>query len=87
MKAFRDPKGSVAASDAYFPIADGLEARDAGRPKEGPNHLRRYFSEGEERFPEVLLGARTAKSILQGRSKIRLLIPSEKSQPGGTSLP
>jgi len=68
-------------------IADGLEVRDAGRPKEGPNHLRLYFSEGEERFPEVLLGARTAKSILQGRSKIRLLIPSEKSQPGGTSLP
>jgi len=25
MKAFRDPKGSVAASDAFFPFPDGVE--------------------------------------------------------------
>lgn len=66
-------------------IADGLEAKASGPKGEGPNPLRLYFAEGEERFPEILLGARTAKSIFQGRSKIRLLIPSEKNQPAGTS--
>lgn len=64
-------------------IADGLERKDSAWMGEGVNSLRLYFAEGEERFPEVLLGARTAKSILQGRSKIRLLVPSERGQPVG----
>ena len=39
--------------------------------------LRLFFAEGEERFPEILLGVQTAQSILEDRLKIRIFAPSE----------
>ena len=38
--------------------------------------LRLFLAEGEEQFAEILLGVRTAQSILEERLKIRIFAPS-----------
>jgi hypothetical protein len=66
-------------------IADHIDAQTTPSSEEWAEHLRLFFAEGEERFPEILLGAKTAKSILQGRRKIRIFVPTEnapKALPG-----
>ncbi|MGD0918753.1 MAG: M17 family peptidase N-terminal domain-containing protein [Thermodesulfobacteriota bacterium] len=45
---------------------------------EGIEDLRLFFAEGEECFPEILLGAQTAKTILEEHLKIRIFTPSEE---------
>ncbi len=44
-----------------------------------------FFAEGEDRFPEILLGLQTAQAILKDRLNIRILIPSRKSTETSSS--
>ena len=60
-------------------IADCLDSGGYSFDKEWSQNIRLFFAEGEERFPEILLGVKTAKSILQGRRKIRIFVPTEKA--------
>ena len=60
-------------------IADCLDLGEYSFDEGWSNNLRFFFAEGEEKFPEILLGIKTAKSILQGRRKIRIFIPTEKT--------
>ena len=60
-------------------IADCLDSGEYSFDEGWSNNLRFFFAEGEEKFPEILLGIKTAKSILQGRRKIRIFIPTEKT--------
>jgi hypothetical protein len=41
--------------------------------------LRLFFAEGDERFPEILWGVKTAQSILEERLNIRIFTPSENA--------
>jgi hypothetical protein len=43
--------------------------------------LRICFAEGEEKFPEVLMGVQTAGAMLQPRVEMRLFIPSKDRIP------
>ena len=58
-------------------IADCLDPTRNLMDGEWIKGLRLFFAEGEERFPEILLGVQTAKSILEDRLHIRIFIPSE----------
>ena len=60
-------------------IADCVDRNQSSSHKEWIDGLRLFFAEGEERFPEILLGVQTAKSILENRLKIRIFAPSEKN--------
>jgi len=60
-------------------IADCLDSEERSFNEEWVNNLRFFFAEGEERFPEILLGIKTAKSILQGRRRVRIFVPAEKA--------
>jgi len=57
-------------------IADCLDLDQYLFNKEWIKTLRLFFAEGEERFPEILLGVQTAQSILEDRLKIRIFAPS-----------
>jgi hypothetical protein len=59
-------------------IADCLDLDRYPSNEEWFKGLRLFFAEGEERFSEILLGVQTAKSILEGRLKIRIFAPSEE---------
>ena len=59
-------------------IADCLDLEQYSFNQEWIKGLRLFFAEGEERFPEILLGVQTAQSILENRLKIRIFTPSEK---------
>ena len=59
-------------------IADCLDSHRYPSNEECIRGLRLFFAEGEERFPEVLLGVQTAKSILEDRIPIRIFTPSEE---------
>jgi hypothetical protein len=59
-------------------IADCLDLDRYPSNEEWLKGLRLFFAEGEERFSEILLGVQTAKSILEGRLKIRIFAPSEE---------
>jgi len=43
------------------------------------DNLRLFFAEGAEPFSELLLGVKTAKSILEERFNIRIFIPTEET--------
>ena len=58
-------------------IADCLDLDQYSFNQEWIKSLRLFFAEGEERFPEILLGVQTAQSILEDRLKIRIFAPSE----------
>jgi len=58
-------------------IADCLDLDQYSFNQEWIRGLRLFFTEGEERFPEILLGVQTAQSILEDRLKIRIFAPSE----------
>ncbi len=58
-------------------IADCLDLDKYSFNQEWIRGLRLFFAEGEERFPEILLGVQTAQSILEDRLKIRIFAPSE----------
>jgi len=60
-------------------ISDCLDSGEYPFDEEWSSNLRLFFAEGGERFPEILLGVKTAKSILKGRRKIRIFVPSEKA--------
>jgi hypothetical protein len=60
-------------------IADCLDLDQYLFYKEWIKTLRLFFAEGEERFPEILLGVQTAQSILEDRLKIRIFAPSEQT--------
>jgi len=60
-------------------IADCLDSEERSFNEEWVNNLRFFFAEGEERFPEILLGIKTAKSILQGRRRVRIFVPAERA--------
>jgi len=60
-------------------IADCLDSGAYSFNEEWVSNLRLFFAEGEEKFPEILLGIKTAKSILQGRRKLRIFVPTEKA--------
>jgi hypothetical protein len=57
-------------------IADCLDLGQYSFNQEWIKSLRLFFAEGEERFPEILLGVQTAQSILEDRLKIRIFAPS-----------
>lgn len=57
-------------------IADCLDLDQYSFNQEWIRGLRLFFAEGEERFPEILLGVQTAQSILEDRLKIRIFAPS-----------
>lgn len=59
-------------------IADCLDLSQYSLHEEWIEGLRLFFAEGEERFPEVLLGVQTAQSILEDRLNIRIFAPSER---------
>jgi hypothetical protein len=65
-------------------IADCLDLGQYRFDEEWVKGLRLFFAEGEERFPEILLGVQTAKSILEDRLPIRIFTPSEET-PGRNS--
>jgi hypothetical protein len=56
-------------------IADCLDLNQYAFNQEWIKGLRLFFAEGEERFPEMLLGIQTAQSILGDRLKIRIFTP------------
>jgi hypothetical protein len=58
-------------------IADCLDLGRYSFDEEWIKGLRLFFAEGEERFPEILLGVQTAQSILGDRIKIRIFTSSE----------
>jgi len=60
-------------------IVDCLDSNRYPSNEEWIEGLRLFFAEGEERFPEILLGVQTAKSILEDRLKIRIFTPSEEN--------
>ncbi len=60
-------------------IAEGLEQQESLSEEGWIKRLRLYFAEGEEVFPDILLGAQTAKSILGKRIQIEISVPSESS--------
>ena len=60
-------------------IADCLDLDRYPSNEEGIEGLRLFFAEGEEDFPEILLGAQTAKSILEDHLKIRIFASSEEN--------
>jgi len=59
-------------------IADCLDLNQYSFNGQWIKGLRLLFAEGGERFPEILLGVQTAKSILEDRLSIRIFAPSEK---------
>lgn len=58
-------------------IADCLDLNQYSFNEEWIKGLQLFFAEGEERFPEILLGVQTAQSILEDRLKIKVLAPSK----------
>jgi hypothetical protein len=56
-------------------IADCSDLGQYSFSQEWIEGLRLFFAEGEERFPEMLLGIQTAQSILGDRLKIRIFTP------------
>ena len=58
-------------------IADCLDLDQYSFDQEWIKGLRLFFAEGEERFPEILLGVQTAQSILEDKLKIKIFAPSE----------
>ena len=60
-------------------IADSLGLERYPSNGEEIEGLRLFFAEGEECFPEILLGAQTAKSILKNHLKIRIFASSEEN--------
>jgi hypothetical protein len=61
-------------------IADCLDLNQYSFNAEWIKGLRLYFAEGEEQFPEMLLGIQTAQSILEDRLKIKIFTPSNTTQ-------
>jgi hypothetical protein len=59
-------------------IADSLDEKSSPEREEWIKGLQLFYAEGEERFPEILLGVQTARSILEDRFKIRIIIPPEE---------
>jgi hypothetical protein len=59
-------------------VADCLDLDQYSFNPEWIKGLRLFFIEGEEHFPEILLGVQTAQSILGDRLKIRIFTPSEQ---------
>lgn len=57
-------------------IADIMDETDASERESWIKGLRLFFAEGEERYSEILLGVRTAQSILEDRLSIQILVPS-----------
>lgn len=62
-------------------LADFLDPEESevnawGKP------LRVFFAEGEGQFGEILMGVQTAKSVLEGRMAVRILVPAEKPTGG-----
>jgi hypothetical protein len=45
-------------------------------------NLRIHFAEGEEKFPEVLMGVQTAKGVLESQMDIRILVPTRDEIEG-----
>jgi hypothetical protein len=60
-------------------IADGLDQQKALLEEGWTRKLRLYFAEGEDYFPEILLGIQSAKSTLRGRIQIKIIAPLEDS--------
>jgi hypothetical protein len=59
-------------------VADSLDKVSSPEREEWIKGLKLYFAEGEERFPEILLGVQTARSILEDRLEIRILTPQNE---------
>lgn len=62
-------------------IADSLDEEPSPEREEWIKGLQLFYAEGEERFPEILLGVRTAQSILEDRFQIRIVIQPEEGSP------
>jgi len=57
-------------------ISDGMNQNKLEIEGSWVTNLRIHFAEGEEKFPEVLMGVQTAKSILESQMDIRVFIPT-----------
>ncbi len=60
-------------------IADDFDHQETLFEKGWTRRLRLYFAEGEEVFPEILLGVQTAKSIFGGRIQIEVSVAPEST--------
>lgn len=58
-------------------VADSLDLDQYSFDQDWIKGLRLFFAEGEDRFPEVLWGAKTAQSILKDRLNIRIFTSPE----------
>ncbi len=58
-------------------VADCLDLDRYSFDQDWIKGLRLFFAEGEDRFPELLWGAKTARSILEDRLNIRIFTSSE----------
>ena len=56
-------------------IADSLDEESSPEREEWIKGLQLFYAEGEERYPEILLGVQTARSILEDRLEIRIVVP------------
>jgi hypothetical protein len=65
-------------------IGDGLGHHKPVLEEGWIKKLRLFFAEGEEYFPEILLGVQAAKSILGERIQIKILASSESPYPQNT---
>jgi len=59
-------------------VADSMEGPSSSRNEDWTKGLQLFFAEGEDRFPEILLGIETARSILKDRLDIRVVFPVEE---------
>lgn len=63
-------------------MADCLDLDHYSFRREWIKRVQLIFAEGEEHFPEILLGVQTAQSILEDRLKIRIFAPSKIFREG-----
>jgi hypothetical protein len=63
-------------------MSDGMDQNEWQIDGSWVENLRIHFAEGEERFPEVLMGVQTAKGILAPQMDIRILIPTSDEIDG-----
>ncbi len=59
-------------------LADRMDEAFTPAREEWIKGLQLFFAEGEERFSELLLGIQTARSILEARLNLRILVPSDE---------
>jgi len=58
-------------------LADSLDKVPSPEREEWVRGLKLFFAEGEKRYPEILIGVQTARSIFEDRLEIRIHTPED----------